>query len=95
MLSYKQCVDWTAQVLLLLYEDKYSMTQKLLVKIRNNRTGQTLKNQDLTGSLIGTSKLHRKLAEDLAQQYADKHSARTGDSWSGFVVEYTPGVNKL
>ena len=69
--------------------------QKYLVKIRNNRTGQTVKNQDLTGSTFDTTKLHKSLAEDLAEQYAHKMSERTGDSWSGFVELYTPGVNKL
>lgn len=76
-------------------EDKYSMSTNLLIKLHNTVTGQTLKNQDLTGTLLNTSKLHRKLAEDLAQQYAHKHTIKTQQLWTGTVEEYTPGKNKL
>jgi hypothetical protein len=65
------------------------MTAKfLLPKARNTVTGQTVKNQDLTGGRFTLKQ--RVLAEDSARQLADKMSARTGDLWQGFVESYTP-----
>jgi hypothetical protein len=64
------------------------MEQYLLVKARNTVTGQTVKNQDLTGGRFTLKQ--RVLAEDSARQLADKMSARTGDTWLGFVESYTP-----
>jgi hypothetical protein len=65
------------------------MTAKfLLPKARNTVTGQTVKNQDLTGGRFTLQQ--RVLAEDSARQLADKMSARTGDLWQGFVESYTP-----
>ena len=65
------------------------MTAKfLLPKARNTVTGQTVKNQDLTGGRFTLQQ--RVLAEDSARQLADKMSARTGDLWQGFVEAYTP-----
>jgi nitrate/TMAO reductase-like tetraheme cytochrome c subunit len=64
------------------------MTQYLLVKARNTRTGQTVKTQDLTGTRFALSQ--RRLAQSMADQTAAKLSARTGDLWQGFVVEYIP-----
>lgn len=65
-----------------------SMEQYLLVKARNTVTGQTVKNQDLTGGRFTLKQ--RVLAEDSARQLALKMSARTGDEWLGFVESYTP-----
>ena len=65
-----------------------SMEQYLLVKARNTITGQTVKNQDLTGGRFTLKQ--RVLAEDSARQLALKMSARTGDEWLGFVESYTP-----
>ena len=65
------------------------MTAKfLLPKARNTVTGQTVKNQDLTGGRFTLQQ--RVLAEDSARQLAVKMTARTGDSWLGFVESYTP-----
>jgi hypothetical protein len=64
------------------------MEQYLLVKARNTVTGQTVKNQDLTGGRFTLKQ--RVLAEDSARQLAAKMSARTGDTWLGFVESYTP-----
>ena len=64
------------------------MEQYLLVKARNTVTGQTVKNQDLTGGRFTLKQ--RVLAEDSARQLADKMTARTGDTWVGFVEAYTP-----
>lgn len=55
---------------------------------RNTRTGQTVKTQDLTGNRFALNQ--RFMAEDMAQQLADKMTARSGDTWQGFVTEYTP-----
>ena len=65
-----------------------SMTQYLLDKARNTITGQTVKNQDLTGARFTLQQ--RVLAEDSARQLALKMTARTGDLWQGFVEQYTP-----
>jgi len=62
--------------------------QYLLPKARNTVTGQTVKTQDLTGNRFTMSQ--RTLAEDMARQLADKMTARTGDTWQGFVEAYTP-----
>jgi hypothetical protein len=64
------------------------MNQYLLAKARNTITGQTVKNQDLTGARFTLQQ--RVLAEDSARQLALKMSARTGDAWLGFVEAYTP-----
>ena len=66
--------------------------QFLLVKARNTVTGQTVKNQDLTGARFTLNQ--RSLAEDSAQQLADKMTARTGDLWVGFCEAYTPTVRR-
>ena len=62
--------------------------QYLVIKARNVTTGQTVKNQDLTGGRFLPSQ--RVLAEDMARQLAIKMSKRTGDTWTGFVELYTP-----
>jgi hypothetical protein len=66
--------------------------QFLLVKARNTVTGQTVKNQDLTGARFTLNQ--RSLAEDSAQQLADRMTARTGDLWVGFCEAYTPTVRR-
>jgi hypothetical protein len=66
--------------------------QYLLVKARNTVTGQTVKNQDLTGARFTLNQ--RSLAEDSAQQLADRMTARTGDLWVGFCEAYTPTVRR-
>ena len=62
--------------------------QFLLPMARNMITGQTVKTQDLTGTRFTASQ--RRLAQAMAQQLADKLSARTGDQWQGFLQTYTP-----
>ena len=69
------------------------MTQQyLMVKARNMITGQTVKNQDLTGARLELRQ--RALAEELAGQLADKMTRNTGESWTGFVEEYVPFVRR-
>ena len=68
------------------------MTQYLVTKARNILTGQTVKNQDLTGARLELRQ--RVLAEDLADQLAAKMTRSTGETWQGFVEVYTPSVRK-
>lgn len=63
------------------------MEQYLLAKARSS-TGQTVKNQDLTGARFTLKQ--RPLAEESASQLAKKMTDRTGDLWTGFVEVYTP-----
>jgi hypothetical protein len=69
------------------------MTQYLVTKARNIITGQTVKNQDLTGARLELRQ--RVLAEDLADQLAAKMTRKTGQTWKGFVEVYTPSVRRL
>ncbi len=64
--------------------------QYLLPMARNMITGQTVKNQDLTGDRF--TQRQRVLAEDMATQLAQRMTARTGETWQGFVQLYTPSV---
>lgn len=60
----------------------------LLPMARNTVTGQTVKNQDLTGARF--SQPQRARALEVADQLALRMTARTGDLWQGFVQAYTP-----
>lgn len=64
------------------------MKEYLLAKARNSATGQTVKAQDLTGARFEL--FQRELAEDAAQQLADKMTRRTGQTWQALVERYTP-----
>ena len=66
----------------------YMSEQYLLPMARNTRTGQTVKTQDLSG--LRYTQNQRVLAESAADQCAAKMTARTGDTWQGFVRLYTP-----
>jgi hypothetical protein len=68
------------------------MQRYLLPQARNTVTGQTIKTQDLTGMRFGLNQ--RELALEVAQQVADKLSGRTGELWTGIVVEYTPSSRR-
>jgi hypothetical protein len=69
------------------------MTAKfLLPKARNTVTGQTVKNQDLSGGRFTLQQ--RALAQQQADTLAENLSQRTGDLWKGFVESYTPTVRK-
>lgn len=68
------------------------MTQYLLVKARNTVTGQTVKNQDLDGSRFTLAQ--RAIAQELADQLAAKMTARTGETWTGFLEAYTPTTRR-
>ena len=66
--------------------------QYLLPMARNTVTGQTVKTQDLTGTRF--TRLQQSLAQVAADQCAAKMSARTGDTWQGFVKTYTPSERR-
>jgi hypothetical protein len=65
------------------------MQQYLISKARNTVTGETVKTQDLRLELN-----QRSMAQELAQQLADKMTARTRVAWVGFCEVYTPTVRK-
>jgi hypothetical protein len=62
--------------------------QYLLPKARCPQTGQTVKEQDLTGYRYTNSE--RAFAQEKADQLAAKLAVRTGQTWQGFVEVYTP-----
>ena len=64
------------------------MAEFLLPMARNTVTAQTVKNQDLTGQRF--SQTQRGMCQEVADQLAEKMTARTGQQWLGFVQEYTP-----
>jgi hypothetical protein len=65
----------------------------LLSKARNTVTGQTVKNQDLTGDRF--TKAQRSLCQEVADQLADKMTARTGQPWVGYCESYTPTQRRV
>jgi len=68
------------------------MEQYLLPKARCELTGQTVKDQDLTGHRFTLGQ--RALAEERADQLAKSMSDRTRKEWTGFVVVYTPVLKR-
>jgi hypothetical protein len=68
--------------------NNYMNEQYLLPMARSTVTGQTVKSQDLTGARF--TQKQRVLAKEVADQLAHRMTARTGESWLGFVQLYTP-----
>ena len=66
--------------------------QYLISKARNTVTGQTVKNQDLTGH--GFNMAQRAMCQEVADQLAAKMTAKTGEAWVGFCEAYTPSVRR-
>ena len=64
----------------------------LIAKATNQITKQTVMHKDLSGAKFTLQQ--KALAEDFARQYAQKLSSRTEQPWTGYVVEYTPGIVK-
>ena len=60
----------------------------LLPMARNTVTGQTVKSQDLSNARY--TKLQKIIAQEMADQIAQKMSIRTKQQWVGFLKEYTP-----
>ncbi len=67
------------------------MQKRLIAKARNETTKLTVQNRNQYSNNFTIAQ--RKLAQNFAEQYAAKLSKRTGDTWTGFVEEYTPGTN--
>jgi hypothetical protein len=65
----------------------------LLSKARNTRTGQSVKNQDLTGARFTLQQ--RAMCQEVADQLAARMTARTGDTWVGFCEAYTPTQRRI
>jgi predicted extracellular nuclease len=63
-----------------------------LVMARNTETGVKLRTQDLTGNRFTWSQ--RELAQARADQLAEQLTARTRETWEGYLVEYTPTVRR-
>lgn len=68
------------------------MQTRLIAKARNETTKLTLQHRNQYSDNFALNQ--RKIAEDFAEQYAAKLTTRTGEAWTGFVEEYTPGANK-
>lgn len=62
--------------------------QYLAVKARNMVTGQTVISQDLGDNRLELRQ--RGLAEQMANQLADRMTSNTGFVWQGFVEVFTP-----
>lgn len=67
--------------------------QYLLSKARNTVTGQSVKNQDLTGARFTLTQRH--MCQEVADQLAARMTARTGETWVGYCESYTPTHRKL
>jgi len=63
------------------------MAQYLVVKARNLVSGQTVKNQDLSGDRFELRQ--RSTAETQARQLGEQMSIRTGEPWQGYVEVFT------
>ena len=66
--------------------------QFLLSMARNTVTGQTQKQQDLTGARFTLAQ--RAMCQEVADRLAQDLTARTGDVWQGFCQPYTPSVRR-
>jgi hypothetical protein len=65
------------------------MQKYLIAKAQNTVTKQTVMHRNMSEAKFGLKQ--RKLAQDFATQYAAKMTERTGEPWTGYVEEYTPG----
>jgi len=65
----------------------------LLSKARNTVTGQSVKNQDLTGARF--TLLQRNMCQEVADQLAARMTARTGVLWVGYCEAYTPTQRRV
>lgn len=64
------------------------MAQFLLPMARNTVSGETVKQQDLTGTRFTLRQ--RAMCQEQADRIARKQSELTNEPWQGFVVQYTP-----
>ena len=66
------------------------MIKYYMPKAKNLTTRMTVMHRNMGNTKFTHSE--RKLCQDVADQYAAKLSTRTGDTWLGYVEEYTPGT---
>jgi len=66
------------------------MAQFLLPMARNTVTGETVKQQDLTGTRFTLRQ--RPMCQEQADRLARKQSELTNQPWTGFVLQYTPST---
>lgn len=72
----------------MLWNLDYKMAQQYLMpKARNQLTGETVMEKNLTGSRLELRQ--RALAETQARVLAEKMTRKTTDPWRGFVDVYT------
>lgn len=64
------------------------MTTYLLPKAVCSRTGQSVKQQDLTGARFTLAQ--RSLCMEQAEKLAFQMTAKTREPWTAQVIEYTP-----
>lgn len=64
------------------------MMTYLLPMAKCTETGETVKTQDLSGNRFTLRQ--RALAQEVADQIAEKMNQRTNKNWTGFVKEYIP-----
>jgi hypothetical protein len=70
------------------FDINITMTQYIMPMARNSRTGETIKEMDLTG---GRYQMHqRRECLITAQRLAAQLTARTGDAWTAVIQPYTP-----
>jgi hypothetical protein len=66
------------------------MAEKYLMPMaRNIETRQTVQGRHLE---VRYTLDQRWIAEEMCQKLAEKMTRRTGDTWVGFVQEYTPNI---
>ncbi len=63
----------------------------LLPMARNTVTGESVKTQDLNG--VHFTQVQSGLARIIADKLAEDLTARTGQTWVGFLKPYNPGEN--
>lgn len=80
--SHGDCTEFDINIIM-----KY-----LLPKARNLSTGQTVKQQDLTGHRFTLEQ--RNLATAVAEKFANELTARTKEPWVAFLEEYEPSVRR-
>jgi hypothetical protein len=68
------------------------MSQQYLLPKARSSSGQTVKQQDLTG--VRYTLQQRAICQQQADKLAESMSQRTGQQWTGFVEAYTPTVRK-
>lgn len=71
------------------------LTEYLCPMARNLRTGQTVKQQDLSGRRYRSGiQSERQEAEMAAQSLAERMTQRDGDTWQGYTTAYVINLRR-